>query len=181
MSRLAIPARDDAPSAARPLLDAVHARFGVVPAMYRLLASAPSVLAAYERLVESMGAVLDVKTRERIALVVAQINASAYCLSAHSYLAMHVARICPEEIDRNCNGHAVDPRTAAILQFAARVADLRGHVADQDIAQVRAAGLTDAEILAVVALVAQNFFTNLINSVARTTSDFPLVRGASMA
>ena len=39
---------------------------------------------------------LDVKTRERIALAVAQANGCDYCLSAHTYLGLNLARISPE-------------------------------------------------------------------------------------
>ena len=44
MSRLAIPARDDAPEASKPILDAVHKQLGVVPNMFRLIAQSPAAL-----------------------------------------------------------------------------------------------------------------------------------------
>lgn len=44
MSRLAIPTLNDAPEAARPVLDAVGKQLGSVPNLYRLLAASPAVL-----------------------------------------------------------------------------------------------------------------------------------------
>jgi hypothetical protein len=64
---------------------------------------------------------------------------------------------------------------AAALAFARRVVDTRGHVSDDDIAAVRAAGYDDAAIGELVALVALNTFTNYFNSVAATEVDFPRV------
>ena len=176
MSRIAIPTRDDAPSASQSILDAVHKQLGVVPNLFRLLASSPAALAGYMGLSGALKKVLDVKTRERIALAVAQVNGCDYCLSAHSYLGLNVAKIGPEEIAFNRQGGSGDPTAAAAVRFAAKVAEQRGHVADADLAAVRLAGFSDAQIVEIVALVAENVFTNFLNEVALTDIDFPVVR-----
>lgn len=54
----------------------------------------------------------------------------------------------------------------------------RGHVGDADISAVRNAGFTDAQIVEIVALVAESFLTNILNAVARTDIDFPVVQAA---
>ncbi len=82
MSRLAIPARNDVPAAAKPTLDAVHAKLGVVPNMFRLIAQSPAALEGFVSNNAALGKTLDVKTRERIALAVAEVNGCDYCLSA---------------------------------------------------------------------------------------------------
>jgi alkylhydroperoxidase family enzyme len=74
MSRLAIPARDAVPAASAPILDAVQKQLGVVPAMFRLIASSPAVLQGFAANNGALGKALDLKTRERIALAVAQVN-----------------------------------------------------------------------------------------------------------
>src|SRR5579883_3084572 len=51
-------------------------------------------------------------------------------------------------------------RANAAVAFAAKVARERGHVSDADIAAVREAGFTDAQIAEIVALVALNGLTN---------------------
>ena len=59
----------------------------------------------------------------------------------------------------------------------------RGHVADTDVAALRAAGFADGEIDEVIANVALNVFTNYFNNVTRPVVDFPRVapRGVAQA
>jgi alkylhydroperoxidase family enzyme len=71
--------------------------------------------------------------------------------------------------------HNPDPKTAAMLRFARTVVDTRGKVGDADIAVLRGAGVSDAELAEIVAITALNVFTNLFNNVAGTDVDFPRV------
>jgi uncharacterized peroxidase-related enzyme len=176
MSRLAVPTRDDVPEASRKTLDAVHQQLGVVPNLFRLIASSPAALAGFIGLSGALKSALDVKTRERIALAVAEVDGCDYCLSAHRYLALNLAKIGPEEIELNRQGGSADPKADAAVRFAVKVVKDRGHVGDADVAAARAAGFSDAELVEIVAVVAENVFTNLLNEVAKTDIDFPLVR-----
>ena len=74
MSRLNIPSRDQAPGASKPLLDAVEKQLGVVPNLFRLVGLSPAALEAYVSFNGALSKTLDVKTRERIALAIAQVN-----------------------------------------------------------------------------------------------------------
>jgi uncharacterized peroxidase-related enzyme len=175
MSRLAIPARDDVPEASKPILDAVHKQLGVVPNMFRLIAQSPAVLQGFAANNGALTKTLDVKTRERIALAVAQIDGCSYCLSAHTYLGLNLAKITPEEIALNRKGASGDAKANAAVSFAVEVVRERGHVTDADLKAVRAAGFTDGQIVEIVAVTAENIFTNLLNEVAKTDIDFPVV------
>lgn len=181
MSRIAIPSRDEAPEGAKSTLDAIHKTLGVVPNLFRLIATSPAALSAYAGFNAALTKALDVKTRERIALAVAQVNGCDYCLSAHSYLALNLAKLTPEEIALNRDGASGDPRADAAVAFAVKVTRERGHVGDADLAAVRAAGFTDGQIVEIVALVAENSFTNYLNEVAKTDIDFPVVRALDAA
>jgi uncharacterized peroxidase-related enzyme len=176
MSRLAIPARDEVPEASKPILDAVHKQLGVVPAMFRLVATSPAVLQGFTANNGALAKTLDVKTRERIALAVAQVNGCDYCLSAHSYLGLNLAKLTPQEVALNRRGESNDAKADAALRFAVKVVSARGHVSEADIASVRAAGFNDSQIIEIIAVVAENMFTNLLNIVAETDIDFPVVR-----
>jgi uncharacterized peroxidase-related enzyme len=178
MSRLAIPARDDVPAASKPILDAVHKQLGVVPAMFRLIATSPAALEGFVANNGALSKTLDVKTRERIALAVAQVNSCDYCLSAHSYLAWNLAKISPEEVALNRGGASGDPKADAAVRFAVKAVRERGHLRDIDIASVRAAGFSDSQIVEIIAVVAENIFTNMLNVVAQTDIDFPIVHAA---
>lgn len=176
MSRLTIPARDDVPEASKPILDAVHKQLGVVPNMFRLVASSPAALQGFAANNGALAKTLDVKTRERIALAIAEVNGCDYCLSAHSYLALNLAKLTPAEIALNRKGASGDTKADAAVQFATKVVRERGHVTDADIKAVRDAGFSDSQIVEIVAVTAENIFTNLLNVVADTDIDFPVVR-----
>ncbi|HEX5377072.1 MAG TPA: carboxymuconolactone decarboxylase family protein [Phenylobacterium sp.] len=181
MSRIAIPSRENAPAAAQPLLDAVEKQLGVVPNLFRLLALSPNILQGALGLSGATAKALDVKTRERIAIAVAQVNGCDYCLSAHTYLGLNLAKIDDAEIALNRRGASADPKAHAAVRFAAKVAETRGKVADADLKAVRDAGFTDAQIVEIVGLVTENVLTNFVNNVAQTDIDFPVVRAAEPA
>jgi uncharacterized peroxidase-related enzyme len=181
MSRISIPTRDDAPAASQPVLDAVHAQLGVVPNLFRLVALSPAALGGMTGLSGALSKALDVKTRERLAIATAQVNGCDYCLSAHTYLGLNLARLSPEEIALNRAGASSDPPADAAVRFGAQVARSRGKIAAADLDAVRAAGFTDAQVIEIVAVVAENFLTNLINNVADTDIDFPVILTAQAA
>lgn len=179
MSRIPVPARNAVPAGSTPLLDTVEKQLGVVPNLFRLFGLSPNALAGFLAQSGALAKTLDVKTRERIALAVAQVNGCDYCLSAHSYLAANLAKLDEAEIARNRRGGSGDPKANAAVAFAAKVARDRGQVGDSDIDAVRAAGYTDAQLVEIVAVVAENVFTNFLNIVAGTEIDFPVVTAAA--
>jgi uncharacterized peroxidase-related enzyme len=180
MSRLTIPTRDEVPEASKPILDAVNKQLGVVPNMFRLFASSPAALSGLTNLDGANAKTLDLKTRTGIALAVAQVNGCGYCLSAHTYIGLNMAKISPEEATLNRKGTSGDAKIAAAVLFAAKVAQTRGQVGGDDIAAVRKAGYTDAQVVEIVSVVAQNVLTNLINNVAQTDIDFPVVEASDL-
>lgn len=181
MSRITVPTREAAPSAAQSILDAVNKQLGVVPNLFRLVSLSPATLAGLTGLSGALSKTLDVRTRERIAIATAQINGCDYCLSAHTYLGLNLAKISSEEIEMNRKGASTEPKADAAVRFAAKVAQHRGKVSDADIAAVKQAGFSEAQIVEIVAVVAENFLTNLLNNVAETDIDFPVVRVAEAA
>jgi uncharacterized peroxidase-related enzyme len=176
MARLPLvdPATASAP--ASELLTEVRRRLNAVPNMTRAMANSPSLLEGYLDLAAALGrGRLTAATRARIALTVAQANGCSYCLSAHSYLAEHVAHLDADEIAAARKATAADPKTTAILAFAAAVNDNRGAVTDEDLAAARAAGVSDAEIAETIGHVALNVLTNYFNKAVDVDIDFPVV------
>ncbi|WIM99042.1 carboxymuconolactone decarboxylase family protein [Actinoplanes oblitus] len=161
---------------AADLLAAVRQGLGVVPNMTRAMANAPALLDGYLALSGALGrGALKAATRERLALAVAQDNACDYCLSAHSYLAEHAAKLSADDIAAARKGDNDDPKTAALLAFAVKVNATRGDVSADDIDPVRAAGAGDQEIAEVIGHVALNVLTNYFNKAAAVDIDFPVV------
>ena len=182
MNRITLPTPDQTPAASVPLLEAVKKQLGVIPNLMKLVGNSPAALEGYLSLNGALSkGKLDAKTRERIALAIAEINGCSYCLSAHTYLGKNVAKLDDAEIAANRNGHSADPKAAAAVHFAARVALERGHISDADLETVKAAGYSQAEIVEIVLHVALNTLTNYINEVAKTEIDFPIVSPATRA
>jgi len=121
MSRLATPASiEAAPVASHAALLAVQKQLGVAPNLFRLVATSPAALQGYLGLNGALGkGELDARTRERIALAVAEINGCDYCLSAHTYLGKNLAKLDDAEIERNREGGSTDPKADAAVRFAA--------------------------------------------------------------
>ena len=183
MSRIPTPATiADAPAKAQPLLEAVNAQLGVVPNMFRLIATSPQTLEAYLGVSGALGkGALPAATRERIALAVAEVNGCDYCLSAHTYLGKNLAKLDDAEITANRSGASNDPKADAAVRFAAKITRQRGQVRNGDLAAVKLAGYTDAQVLEIVMHVAINTFTNYVNEVLGTDIDFPVVEARRAA
>ena len=78
---------------------------GSVPNLFRLVSTSPAALEGYLSLSGALGkGDLPAATRERIALSVAEINGCSYCLSAHTYLGKHVAKLDDAEMEANRSG-----------------------------------------------------------------------------
>ena len=183
MSRIHTPASiEAAPAAAQPLLEAVKKQLGMVPNLFRVVANSPAALEGYLGLNGALAkGGLDARTRERIALAIAEVDGCDYCLSAHSYLAKNLAKLDDVEIEANRNGFSHDPKAAAAVRFTVKIVRARGHVSDADLAEARSVGFDDAQLVEIVAHVALNILTNYVNEVAGTEIDFPTVAPARAA
>jgi uncharacterized peroxidase-related enzyme len=180
MPRIALPAPYTIPEASRPILDAIGKQLGFVPNMFHTASISPAVLVAMTGFSAALSRTLDVKTRERIALAISAANKCGYCLAAHTYVGVNMAKLTVEEIMLNRQGGSSDSKADAAVRFAVAVAESRGHVGDAEIAAVNAAGFSEAQVLEIVAVVALSLLNNLVNNVARPEIDFPF-QGAKAA
>ena len=182
MSRIPILPVEQAPAAAQPLLAEVDARHGMVPNLYRIVATSPAALDAFLGFHRALGrGELDVLTGERIALAVAEVNRCDYCLSAQTYRVRNGAMLDDAEITANRSGASNDIKAHVAVRFAAKLARERGQVSDADIVAVKRVGYSDAEIVEIIAHVALSMFTNTINEALRTDIDFPQVSARKAA
>ena len=177
MPRIPLPASiEDAPLAARPLLEEVRKSLGSVPNLFRLTANSPAALEGHLSLSGALAkGALAPRTRERIALAVAQENGCRYCLAAHSYVGRNIAKLSAEEIAANRAGWSTDPKAEPAVRFAVKLVKARGKADEADIEALRAAGYGKAEIVEIVAHVALNTLTNYLNEAFGTPIDFPAI------
>lgn len=181
MSCIAPLALNAADTATAATLQAVKASIGMVPNLYATLAHAPAALGALLQINEAIGGGrLNAREREIVALATSQANGCGYCLSAHTLLGKN-AGLSLEQTHAARAGRGSHPRETAIAAFAKAVVDARGHVDAAALDGYRNAGLTDGDLLEVVANVAATTLTNYTNNVARTEIDFPTVTVALAA
>lgn len=165
------------PGEAADAVAAVKQKLGSVPNILATMAQSPAALQAYLAFGGALeGAALSAKLREQIALTVAGVNACDYCASAHTFIAKSLG-VSADEAGANLSGQAADPKTAAILAFAGEAVRNRATFTDNTAAlnELRSAGVSDAEIVEIVAVIAVNVFTNYFNHLAGTEVDFPFV------
>jgi uncharacterized peroxidase-related enzyme len=180
MSRLTAPTPEDIPAGAQSLLDEIRKQFGFAPAMFDTLAANPAVLEIVMTLQGSIGRLLDAKTRHTIALAVSHSNDCDYCQALHTYVSSELGGMSADDIELARTGSSTDPRRAAVARFVQRVIETRGQVGDADIAAVRTAGYSDAEILAIVTIAVVFLLTNYLNNVNETVVDIPAVDGQAV-
>lgn len=175
MARVAVIDPNTASGDAKALLDAVQSALGMVPNFIRVLANSPAALQAFLGLHGIAGAgALDPKTRERIALSVAEQNACQYCVSAHTAIGRKTG-LDNEEMLANRAGRSSDAKAAAALTFARALVEHTGQVTGAEMDAVRAAGHSDAEIIEIITHVAMNIFTNILGRATQVEIDFPKI------
>lgn len=175
MTRIPPLAPESADEVQSGLLADTERRLGRVPNLYAAMAHSPATLRGYLGLRDALSdGELNAVERELVALLVAQDNDCEYCVSAHTFRGGRM-RISDEDLQRARRAESTDPHTRAVLRLARAVLARRGRLDDAELTDARAAGVSDAEILEVVAHVAMNALSNWVNHVARPPLDFPRV------
>ena len=167
--------REAADARTRATLDAVEARLGMVPNLYATLAKAPAALHALLEINQAVAAgALTAREREIVALATSQANGCGYCLSAHTLLGKQ-AGLSVEQTELARAGSGDERRATAIAAAAKAVVENRGHLEPSVLDRFKEAGLTEGDLLEIVANVAATTLTNYTNNLARTEIDFPVV------
>ncbi|NKB33168.1 MAG: carboxymuconolactone decarboxylase family protein [Pseudomonadales bacterium] len=175
MSRLRTVSNNEANDAQLALLTEVQVKLGMVPNFLRVFANSPTALQAFLGLHTIAGdGELDERTRERIALTLAQENSCEYCLSAHSAIGRK-AGLGNEEIHANRQGTSKDDKAAVAVKLARSLVNNVGDVTTAEIIEAREAGFSDAEIVEIITHVGMNFLTNVLAKASHVDIDFPKV------
>ncbi len=172
---------DNAPQPAADILSAIKGKIGMVPNIYAAMAHSPASLSAKLAFDEAFGkSSLSPAVKEQLALAIAGANSCDYCASAHTAIGKG-AGLDESELGSNLAGNASDPKVQALLTLAKNIVTTQGNLSDDQVAQARDAGVTDAELVEVIATVAINIFTNYFNHIAATDIDFPVVSTEAVA
>ena len=172
MNRINPLSLEQATADTRPLLEGVQKKIGFLPNVFKTLAHAPAVLAAYLQQSVALGKTsLSAGDKEAIFLATSQVNGCDYCLAAHTLFAGKAGLSAPDILS------ARQGELNAYAALARQITDRRGHLSSEQIEAARAAGIDDAKIIEVIAHVASQTLTNYLNNVALTEIDFPAIDG----
>jgi uncharacterized peroxidase-related enzyme len=159
----------------KEVLDETKAMVGRLSNIIKTMAHAPAVLRAF---LDFSGAlnegILSPELRERIALAVGEASECDYCVAAHTAISK-MKGLGKEDILESRKGKAADKQEEAVLQLALKIVKKQGWITDEDFSAAKEAGLTDGQIIEVVANTAVNIFTNYFNHLVDPDIDFPKV------
>jgi len=170
---------DDAPAAARPLLEGAEEQLGFVPNLFGVFAAAPPALEAYQAISAAFARTSLSPVEQQVVLLAASgENGCAYCVAAHTVIARGQA--VPDDVVAALReGRPLDdPRLEALRRFTLQVVQKRGWVEAADLEAFEAAGYDRAQVLEVILGVTQKTLSNYTNHVAETPLD-PAFRDAA--
>ena len=174
MTRIPVHTVDSAPEGSRDALKALEAKFGKVLNIHGAMAHSPAVLSTYVAIQQALldSGSFDAKTREVIALAVANVDDCSYCQAAHTAGGKAAGLSEQETIDIR-RGQVEDAKTGALVTLVREPAANVGHVSDSTWQAAIDAGWTDTELTESSAVVALNLFTNYFNHLVGTELDLP--------
>lgn len=169
LSWLRLPEESKPAPAVRKLQEESQARFGFVRHVLRLPFGPdrlPLFQAYLDRLMRGEDALLPGRERELLALVTSVENRCEVCIYTHA-VALKGYGMSGDLLDVlmvNWRRAELSPRERALANFAAGLTTRPAEAQESDVDQLRAAGLSEAEILEAVQIVAIYNFSNRLNS-----------------
>ena len=145
---------------------------GRVPNFHRVLANSAPVVTAFEAMRRSLQKTkLRPAEREIISLEVSRRNDCEYCLAAHTKF-LRMMKTAPEDIQAAVSGQPMsDPRHALIQRASQRLIETQGRLSDDELAAFNEEGLSNAELIEVVAIIGWYTQATITNNLARTEVD----------
>lgn len=159
---------ETAPAPSRPALSALNAAFGRVPNVAAVMAGSPVLIGGLAALFQQVhGGNFTEPEIQTVLLTNAVANACAWAAAFHTKLALD-SGLAPSDVDAIRAGRAPGPAPLAALSNLARtLIERRGALATDEIAAFADAGVAQAALLEVIAIVAASTMTNYTGNVAR--------------
>ncbi len=171
--RIAPQTLEKAPESVQKLFHGLKTAFGRVPALFATIGQSGPALEGYLAFSTSLGkSTLSAREKEQINLLVSDLNGCGYCLSAHTALA-EMAHMSSESILDARHAVGGTKREQAILDLVRKLVRTGGAGSQAEVARVKEAGVSDAEIIDIIGFIASKQFTNAVAIVAGTEIDFP--------
>lgn len=165
---------ETAPEASKPLLAESRKAYGMLPALYAVMAEAPGLLEAYTTVHELV--VNSSFDNDEITVLWQSVNvehACHYCVPAHTGIAKSMG--VSDEITNALRDETPLPnaRLEALRTFTLNVVRSRGNVDEGEVQAFLDAGFTKRQILEVILGISQKVMSNYTNHLADTPVDAP--------
>jgi AhpD family alkylhydroperoxidase len=156
----------------RALADISKMFGGYIPNFHKILAQSPPVVTAFEAMRRTLqGTKIRAIEREIIALEVSRRSNCEYCIAAHSKFA-RAFKIPASDLEALLSGRPMaDPRNALVQRATQRLIDTQGRLSDPELAEFRAGGLSDGELIEIVAVIGWYILSTYVNNLAHTEVD----------
>lgn len=174
MTEFTMHTEDTAPEASKPLLAAAKKTYGMIPGLSAVMAEAPGLLEAYNKVHELFAnSSFD---KDEITVVWQTINVEHtchYCVPAHTGIAKSMG-VSDDVTDALRNETPLpNARLEALRAFTLSVVRDRGNVDASAVQDFLDAGFSKRQILEVILGVAQKTMSNYTNHLADTPVDEP--------
>ena len=164
-SRFGAPSLDEMPDDVRAVCDEARAKVGFVPNVFLAYAKRPEHFRAfmhYHDLLMRGPSGLSRAEREAIVVAVSAENTCLYCVTAHGAALRILGKdpVVADQIATNWRTADLSDRLRAILEFASRVNEPGFAATSEEIAKLRAAGLSEDDVWDIAAIAAFFGFSN---------------------
>ena len=156
-----------APEKSKPALEQLQQAFGFLPNIAASISNSPKLVTALVGVFQQVHSSSLTEPEIQIVLLTdAVANSSTYAVAFHTALAEQQG-VSSEETDaiRECRIPR-DRRFAALSILAKTLIEKRGHLSEEELDAVLAAGFTTEQIMEVIAVVAASTITNYAGTIA---------------
>lgn len=164
--------KDDAPQAARELLEKAEKNYGFVPNILGAMANSPALLEAYMT-VSQIFEKTDFSAAEKqtVLLAVSTENDCGYCKAAHTGIA-RMQGVDDAVLKAIENGDKLpDDKLDALFNFTRTMVEKRGQPSDDDLQAFFDVGYSEAQVQDVIVGIGMKTLSNYNNHIAETPVD----------
>ncbi len=154
-------------------LDGISKMFGgYIPNIHKVMANSPAMIEAFEAMRRTLQkTTISAAEREIISIEVSRRSGCDYCTAAHTHFARRL-RVADDDIAAAVDGRPMaEPRLALVQRATQRLLDRRAKLSDEELATFRDAGLGDAELLEIIAVIGWYVISTYTNNLALTEID----------
>ncbi len=172
MTTFPVHSSETAPAGSKPILAAAQKKFGFVPNLIRVMATAPAAAEAYTAVMDIFeSSSLSDAEKQTVLLSVSFANQCDYCMAAHSTVAA-MKRVPAQIIEALRAGTTLsDTRLDALAVLTRSVVETRGWPTEAAKEAFFAAGYGASEYLEVIVGVTVKTLSNYVNHAADTPLD----------